>query len=127
MTINFDSDREAFLAALSVVIGADSVGSLQERDFLFQRVKALPLFSAVAPGEFNKLLGSVTGKVYEGLPRRDGMLTAAAVEELLGAVVQSLNPALRKQLVEIASELSASDGESDAESTLLSQIKQKLG
>jgi hypothetical protein len=126
MTMNFESDREAFLAVLNEVIGADAVGSLEERDFLFQRVTALELFSGVASGDFNKLLGTVTDKVYESLPVEDGLLTAAGTDALLDAAQQRLSPALRKVLVELASELGGADGEDATETALLAQIKIKL-
>lgn len=126
MSVDFESDREAFLAVLGEVIGADSVGSLEERDFLFQRVQELELFSDVAAGEFNKLLGSVSGKVYESLPSEDGLLTAAATDALLDAAAKRLSPSLRRQLVELSTELSGSDGEDATETALLAQIRRVL-
>jgi hypothetical protein len=126
MSVNFANDREAVLAVLSLVIGADDVGSLEERDFLLQRVKTLELFADVSQGEFNKLLGGVTEQVYDSLPQEDGVLTAAGVDQLLGAAQKALNPALREELVRIAGELSDADGASGEESALLAQLKHTL-
>lgn len=74
MPLKFENSNEAFLSVLAVVIGADQVGSVAERDFLFDKVKGLPSFSKLSLPEFSKLLGQVTDKVYSAFAagrRRD--------------------------------------------------------
>jgi len=127
MALKFEKSTEAFLAVLTLVIGADQVGSLEERDFLFERVKALDAFAGMAQPDFNKLLGQVTDTVYDALPKDGEGLSAAGITELLGAARATLSPALQKSLVEVATELSASDQTSTEESALLGQIRRALG
>ena len=123
MTIKFEKGNEAFLAVLSLVIGADDVGSLDERDFLFGKVKGLPLFGNPSSADFSKLLGKVTDAVYSQLPNKDGAMTDAGVSSLLAEAKKMLNPEQQKSLVKIAAELGGADGTAGKESALLAQIR----
>lgn len=126
MTVKFANDSEAFLSVLTLVAGADQSGSLEERDFLFKKVKGLALFGNPSTADFSKLLGKVTDAVYEGLPQADGEFTAAGIDALLGEVKQKLNADLRKSLVQIAGELGDSDGADAKEGELLARIRRAL-
>jgi hypothetical protein len=126
MSLSLENNREAFLAVLTVVAAADQVGSLEERDFLFQKVKALSTFAGLAKGDFNQLLGAVTSKVYGALPNDGGVITPAGVDELLGLVKARLSADERTRLVETAAALAKSDGAGSEESELLERIRAAL-
>jgi len=127
MTVKFSNDSEAFLSVLTLVAGADQSGSLEERDFLFNKVKGLAIFGNPSTADFSKLLGRVTDAVYAGVAQQDGEFTAAGVDSLLGEVRKTLNPDLRKSLVQIATELGGTDGADAKETALLDQIRRTLG
>ena len=126
MTVKFAKDTEWFLAVLTLVVGADQAGSLEERDFLFNKVKGLPVFANPSTADFSKLLGQVTDTVYSSLPQQDGALTAAGIESLLAEVNKALSSELRKTLVQIASELGTSDGAESKETALIDKIRRAL-
>lgn len=126
MPLKFEKNTEAFLAVLTVVIGADNVGSLEERDFLFNKVKGIGIFGNPSPQEFNKLLGKVTDIVY-ALPQQDGALASASIDTLLAEAKNALSADLRKALVSTAAELIDSDGAEAAEKALLDKIRRTLG
>lgn len=126
MTVKFAKDTEAFLAVLTLVAGADQSGSLEERDFLFNKVKALPVFGNPSSADFSKLLGTVTDSVYSGVAQEDGEFTAAGIDSLLAEVKKTLSADLRKTLVQIASELGGTDGNDAKEAALLDQIRRAL-
>jgi hypothetical protein len=127
MSLKFEKNTEAFLAVLAVVIGADDAGSLEERDFLFKKVKGLPIFGNPSAQDFSKLLGKVTDTVYTQLPQADGALTAAGIDSLLSAAKDALTPDLRKTLVSTAAELIDADGAEASEKALLDKIRRVLG
>jgi hypothetical protein len=127
MALKFEKSTEAFLAVLTVVIGADQLGSLAERDFLLDRLKGVELFAGMPRAELVKLLGQVTETVYDTLPKDDMGLSTAGVSELLAAARAALSPALQKSLVEVATALSASDQTSAEETALLAQIRLAFG
>ena len=54
MALKFEKNTEAFLAVLAAVLGADNVGSLEERDVLYKKVKAIPLFGNPSMAEFSR-------------------------------------------------------------------------
>jgi hypothetical protein len=126
MTFNFETDRDAYLAVLALVTGADQAGSLRERDFLFNQVRALPVFGSPTDAEFGKLLGQVTDVVYTALPQQDGAVTAEGTSSLLAAVRATLSPELRAELVGTVEELCAADGTCDTEAVLIGQIRDAL-
>jgi hypothetical protein len=126
MPVKFAKDSEAFLAVLSLVAGADQSGSLEERDFLFNKVKDLPMFGNPTTADFSKLLGKITDALYSGLPQNDGEFTAAGIDELLAEVKKTLSADLRKSLVQIAGELGDTDGADAKESALIDKIRRAL-
>jgi hypothetical protein len=127
MSLKFEKHTEAFLAVLAVVIGADDAGSLEERDFLFKKVKGISIFGNPSQQDFSKLLGKVTDVVYTQLPQSDGAISAAGIDALLAAAKDALTPDLRKTLVSTAAELIDVDGAEPAEKALLDKIRRALG
>jgi hypothetical protein len=127
MTVKFANESEAFLSVLTLVAGADQSGSLEERDFLFSKVKGLAIFGNPSTADFSKLLGKVTDAVYAGVAQQDGEFTAAGLDALLGEVRKTLNADLRKSLVQIAGELGGTDGADAQEAALLEKIRRTLG
>lgn len=126
MAIEFKKDTEAFLAVLALVAGADSSGSLEERDFLFSKVKGVSIFGNPSQADFSKLLGGVNDHVYANVPNNDGEFTAAGIDSLLAAAKQALNADLRRTVVQLAGELSAADGADARETALVEKIRQAL-
>ena len=127
MPLKFEKNTEAFLAVLTVVIGADNAGSLEERDFLFNKVKGISIFGNPSSQEFSKLLGKVTDAVYTQLPQVDGALSPAGIDSLLAEARNALTPELRKTLVATAGELIDADGAEASEKALLDKIRRTLG
>jgi len=80
MALKFEKNTEAFLAVLAAVLGADNVGSLEERDVLYKKVKAIPLFGNPSMPEFSKLLADVDLRLVSVTPLPSGahVLRAAA-------------------------------------------------
>lgn len=127
MSLKFEKNTEAFLAVLTVVLGADNAGSLEERDFLFNKVKGISIFGNPSTQDFSRLLGKVTDTVYTQLPQSDGALSAAGIDTLLAAAKNALTPDLRKTLVATAEELVDADGADASETALLDKIRGVLG
>ena len=127
MSVKFANASEAFLSVLTLVAGADQSGSLEERDFLFNKVKGLSIFGNPSTADFSKLLGKVTDAVYSDVPQQDGEFTAAGIDALLGEVKKTLSADLRKSLVQIAGELGDTDGGDANETALLDKIRRTLG
>jgi len=128
MALKFAKNTEAFLAVLAAVLGADNVGSLEERDVLYKKVKAIPLFGNPSMPEFSKLLGKVTDAVYSELPTQDGGgISAAGIDTLLAEAKKALTPDLRKTLISTASDLIDADGADEEEEALVEKIRRVLG
>ena len=126
MSVKFANASEAFLSVLTLVAGADQSGSLEERDFLFSKVKGLALFGNPSTADFSKLLGKVTDAVYSGVDQQDGEFTAAGIDALLAEVKKTLSADQRKSLVQVAAELGGADGADAGEVALLDKIRRAL-
>ena len=126
MTIEFKNEAEAFLAVLSLVAGADSSGSLEERDFLFNKVKGVAILGNPSSSDFSRLLGSVNDHVYANVPHDDGEFTPAGIDSLLASAKKSLNADLRRSVVQLAGELSSADGADERETALVEKIRAAL-
>jgi hypothetical protein len=126
MSVKFANASEAFLSVLTLVAGADQSGSLDERDFLFSKVKGLPLFGNPSTADFSKLLGKVTDAVYSGVAQQEGEFTAAGIDALLGEVKKTLSAEQCKSLVQVADDLGGADGADASETALLEKIRRAL-
>lgn len=126
MTLTFADAGDAYLAVLAVVVGADQVGSLAEREFLFTDVRTLPVFGGPDRQAFGTRLARVTDEVYGALPTEDGVVTGAGVDTLLAEVRGVLDDELRTSLVEVAGRLGAVDGLDGAERDLLDRLRGAL-
>jgi len=126
MSVKFANASEAFLSVLTLVAGADQSGSLEERDFLFNKVKGLALFGNPSSADFSKLLGKVNDAVYSGVAQQDGEFTAAGIDALLGEVKKTLSADQRKSLVQVSGELGGADDANSQEAALLDKIRRAL-
>ena len=127
MPIKFEKNTDAFLAVLTLVIGADNAGSLEERDFLFSKVKGISIFGNPSSQDFSRLLGKITDVVYTQLPQADGAISTEGVDMLLAEAKNALSPELRKTLVSTAAELIDADGAEASEKALLDKIRRVFG
>jgi len=127
MSIRIESPAEALAAIASVVIAADSMGTLAERNAVLQRLKELPALAGQDNAALTALLTKLTGHLCESLPvTESGSFTAAAVDQVVTAVKGVLNPAQRAQALKLAEATIDSDGASDSERALLTQLRAGL-
>jgi hypothetical protein len=126
MTFNFENEGDAFLSVCAVVIGADQVGSLAERDFLLQEVRELPLFGSPSRDDFSALLARVTDDVYAKLPCEEGVVTTEGIDLLLADVREALGPDQRELLMKTAGQLCGADSVDETEVALMARIREGL-
>jgi len=127
MSIKFEQPIQAVVAVAAVVIGADGVGSLEERNALFGKVKNLDVFKGVSEGDFRKLLNETTDSLYSALPTEDGVLTGKAIDQLASAAKAVLSPQQCAAAHQMAQMLAAADGQEQKEQSLLDQLRRGLG
>jgi len=124
MAIRIESPAEAFAAVASVVIAADSMGSMAERNAVLQRLKETPALEGQDTAALTALLNTVTGHLCDGLPVSEtGAFTAAAVDQVITAVRGVLGAEQRAQALKLAEATMDSDGASDGEQALLAQLR----
>jgi hypothetical protein len=126
MAIEFKKESEAFLAVLSLVAGADDSGSLEERDFLFNKVKGIAVFGNPDKAGFSKMMGSVNDALYTNVPNTDGAFTEAGIDAVLASAKKTLSADMRRTVVQLAGELSDADGADARETALVDKIRKAL-
>jgi len=70
MPVKFANESEAFLSVLTLVAGADQSGSLEERDFLFKKVKGLAIFGNPSTADLQSSSAKSPTRSTRALPRR---------------------------------------------------------
>jgi hypothetical protein len=127
MMISISSPGEAFAAIASIVIAADSMGSLAERDVVLDRLKATQALAGQDSTALKALLGRMTAYLCENLPASEaGAFTPEAVANVVAAVKSVLNAEQRGEALRLAQTTVSADGASDAERALLEQLRAGL-
>ena len=127
MAIRIESPVEAFAAVASVVIAADSMGSMDERDAVLQRLKQAPALKGQDTAALTAILTKVTGHLCDALPTTEtGAFTPAAVDQVITAVRGVLGAEQLAQAVKLAEATMDSDGASESEKALLVQLRAGL-
>ena len=123
MTLKLSSPAEATLAIAAVAVGADGVGSMSERDFLYKNLKEMDVLKGLAPAEFTALLGSVTEKVYSSLPIEGVAISPKGIQMLVDAARSVLSSEQQAAALKMAGQLCASDGVSAPEKSLIQELE----
>jgi hypothetical protein len=126
MTIKIEGPTEAFAAVATVIIAADKLGTMAERDFLFNQVKNLDAFKGYDRAGFMKLLGDTVEKAHQTIPMDGPSFTKQGIEGLIQAVKEVLSPELRMELFGMAVGLVCADEPCDEERNLLEQLQRGL-
>jgi tellurite resistance protein len=127
MGIRIESPAEGFAAVASVVISADSMGSMDERNAVLQQLKETPALKGQDTAALAALLAKVTGHLCEGLPTTEtGAFTPAAVDQVITAVKGVLGADQRAQALKLAEATIDSDGANESEKALLAQLRAGL-
>ncbi len=126
MNIKFEDPTEAIVALVSAVVAVDNVGSVDERNFLFEQVKSLDLFKNYDQAEFSKLLSEATGKIYATLPMDGASIAKQGIENLTQAAKEVLSPELRETAFRLAVGLARADKPTAEEMALLEQFQHGL-
>ena len=120
MKIKFEKPVEAFAAIAWIIIAADKNGSIEERDFLYQRIKGLDVFINYRLAEFSQLLGATFLKIF---PKDEYSIAEESVDSLIASARNVLSLKLRMDAFEMAVGLANADGICDEEKILLKQLQ----
>jgi tellurite resistance protein len=114
-------------AALAVLIAAaDELGTNEERGFLFETVKALPIFADLDQKQFLKLMADTTEGLYASNAGEGGRMSSAEVGRLVDMIRDALPAERRVEALEVAVGLASSDGVVSVEALLLQRLCEGL-
>lgn len=126
MTI--ETTAGAFAALATLVVGADRLGSEEERSFLFGRMSRLEVFEGMGRDDLVKLMADTTEQVWTSFPTTEGgRITEDGVASLLGIISGTLTPELKREAFRMAVDLARADGMVLEEQQLLERLRDELG
>ena len=126
MSIKFENPAEAFAAVATVVIAADRVTTLDERESLFARMRATEVFRSYDLAAFTRLLEDDVERVYGILPSDGSSITEQGVDTIVQAARDVLSPELRAGAYRMAVGLAHADRLRETERSLLEQLQRGL-
>lgn len=127
MAFMLDSPAEAYAAVSLVVVGADGLGTMEERRFLFDELGSLDVFVGHDAESFGALLGALMGRMFTDLSDDGISLNADATDQLCAGARDVLDTRQRGELFSAAVNLACADGLADAERTVLMKLAKGLG
>lgn len=127
MIVNFERTEDAYLAVAWAVISADKAGSLQERSFLHDNVKAIDIFKDYTDTQFSDMVGSsyIRSKesfLIEGVPLSDEV-----AESLIKAVKEAVKEDLWLSIYDMACGLACSDELHEDEMIFMKHLQSGFG
>lgn len=126
MQMKIDTAAEACAALAVMIVAADERGTFEERDFLFEKVAALPIFRGLDQGQFTKLMADTTTGLH-GSFATDGLrISSEGTGRVVQMIREALPPEWRVQALEAAVGLAQSDGVVSLEALLLQRLCEGL-
>jgi len=126
MAFKLENPSEAYAAVSLLITGADGVGTLDERQFLFEKLRVVDVFSGHDDESMRNLLGTLTGRMISDLPNDGVALTSDAVQILCDSAKQLLDEDQCCNAFSLAANLACCDGLEKIERNLLNQIADGL-
>ena len=124
MKIRTPAEACATLAAL--IVAADDQGTLEEREYLYEKVAALPIFEGLDRAQFSQLMSDTTAGLHASFASEGRLMSS----EDVGRVVQMIRDALpadrRVEVLEAAVGLARTDGVVSLEALLLQRLCEGL-
>ncbi|NQV50418.1 MAG: hypothetical protein HQ507_07970 [Candidatus Marinimicrobia bacterium] len=127
MDIQFDRPSEAMAAITWLICSADDVGSVEERNFLHERVRNSQDFADMSSAEFTTLLASTRTKLFNNLANNGFCLAPIAVDSVIQSANSILNETQKIQAYEMAVNLAESDGLVESEKEVLDKLRTSFG
>ena len=124
--MRIDTPAEACAALAAMIVAADDLGTHEERAFLFERVRALPMFGDLDQAAFLELMSSTTKGLYASFPMDGSHISSKGVGDLVGMIRDALPAERRVEALETAVGLAQSDGVVSVEALLLQRLCEGL-
>jgi tellurite resistance protein len=121
-----ETAAEACAALAILIAGADELGTNEERGFLFETVKAMPLFADLDPAQFRKLMADTTEGLYASTAIEGNRMASREVGRLVEMIRDALPADRRVEALEVAVGLAQSDGVVSVEALLLQRLCEGL-
>jgi len=125
--MKIETPADAFAALAVLVLGADRVGTFEERRFLFERLSAHTVFGDLDGEAFATLVKETTDQVHDSFPIDDGRVTDEGVSEAVGMIAGTLSSELRTDAFRMAVDLARVDGMVRQEEAVLELVRDGLG
>ena len=123
--LRIDTAAEACAALAVMIVGADELGTLEERDYLFDKVAGLPIFGGIDRGKFAKLMADTTAGLYAS-PAGGQRMSSEDVGRVVLMIREALPPEQRVEVLEVAVGLAQADGVVSLEALLLQRLCEGL-
>jgi len=122
--IEIKDSAEALAAIASILIAADSVGRVEERNAVIERLKTTGALAGQENAHIAALLGRVTGQLCERLPTTEsGAFTPAAVGAVIEAVKPLLDRSARAEALDLAEATAHADSASPEEQAIVDRFR----
>jgi tellurite resistance protein len=124
--MRIETPAEACAALAAMIVAADELGTNEERRFLFDTVRALPMFEGLDRDEFMRLMADITAGLYDSLPMDGTRMSSEGVGRLVDMIREALPVDRRVEALETAVGLAQSDGVVSVEALLLQRLCEGL-
>ncbi len=127
MQLKIEKPEEVFVAVAATTICVDQVGTLDERRFLFDKVRKLDVFDSYEDSQFSALVNQITEMVAGSLITEECTISDEGLKWLCDHARALLEDQELKLLFEMAVDLGSSDALQSGEKSFLEQLKVGLG
>ncbi len=127
MSFNVESPAEAYAAVSLLVAGSDGVGTLEERQFLFDMLGETTVFSDYDSERLGALFGTLIARMYDHLPVEGVGLTEEAADILCASAKAQLDLGQCEDLFALAARVACCDAIEENERAMLTRIAAALG
>jgi tellurite resistance protein len=127
MAFSVESPAEAYAAVSLLVAGSDGVGTLEERQILFEKLGEATVFSGYDSERLDALFGTLNARMYDNLPNDGVGLTDDAIDILCASARAQLDLGQCSDLFALAANVACCDAIEENERAMLARIAAALG
>lgn len=124
--MKLDTPAQACAAMAVLMAGADEIGTMEERRYLFDTIAAHPVFADLDRAGFRKLMQETTDWIWSSFPTEGAHVAEEGISAIVALIRDVVPVEYREDAIRAAVGLADADGVTSEEASLIERLATEL-